>query len=158
MKTRVILFTRKASSDPESAPAIFFARWGKSLLLEIPSQLGVEDFANKLALVRHSRFDYAVGEMGRNATLLECSEPAPHTLAISDSETLQLTWEPFRQTAQALSDGTDRRFLQLAVQFLASGASLDDSVVAADYDAEFLQQLQSTLASQKETPDTAKKD
>jgi hypothetical protein len=61
---------------------------------------------------------------------------------------VSLTWENFRQTALALKNGDDRRFLQLAVQFLASGESIDDSVIAADYDAEFLQQLRSKLGGE----------
>lgn len=150
MKTRVILFTRLAPENEESAPRIVFARWGKSLELELPAQMGVEDFAQHHGLKRHSQFDHTVGEMGRRATLLEWVQPSQeNTLALSDQRVLKLEWEPFRQTALALSDGTDRRFLQLAVQFLASGGQVDDSVVAADYDAEFIQSLQKTLSEQK---------
>jgi hypothetical protein len=137
------------SADEGQPPQIVFARWGESLELELPQQMGVEDFAQKLGLKRHSKFDYAVGEMGRRATLLECvSLPPAANLALEATRSVSLTWENFRQTALALKNGDDRRFLQLAVQFLASGESIDDSVIAADYDAEFLQQLRSKLGGE----------
>jgi hypothetical protein len=149
MKTRLVLFARLPSADEGQPPQIVFARWGESLELELPQQMGVEDFAQKLGLKRHSKFDYAVGEMGRRATLLECvSLPPAANLALEATRSVSLTWENFRQTALALKNGDDRRFLQLAVQFLASGESIDDSVIAADYDAEFLQQLRSKLGGE----------
>lgn len=150
MKTRIVLFTRSASAENSAgAGKILFASWGAHLACELPESMGVEDFARKLALKRHTTFDYAVGDMGRTAALLECSDPAPERLQLGDTFNLKLTWAPFRETALALSDGGDRRILQLAVQFIASGAKLDDSVIAADYDAEFLQQLQGKLAEQE---------
>ncbi|MEN9530760.1 MAG: hypothetical protein RI932_2633 [Pseudomonadota bacterium] len=149
MKTRIILFARIPSADEGQPPQIVFARWGETLELELPQQMGVEDFAQKQSLKRHSKFDYAVGEMGRRATLLECVLTSPCVaLTLDESRILNLTWDTFRQTALALKNGEDRRFLQLAVQFLASGESIDDSVIAADYDAEFLQQLRSKLGGE----------
>jgi hypothetical protein len=114
--------------------------------------MGVEDFAQALTLKRHSKFDYAVGDRGRLATLLEWVDGSniPKQLPLGRDGSLDLVWEPFRDTVQALQDGTDRRILQLAVQFIASGADLDESVIAADYDAEFLQQLQTALKSKSE--------
>lgn len=143
MKTRIILFQRKSSDDAAAAPQILFARWGSTLLKELPSGMGVEDYAQQCHLKRHSTFDHSVGDMGRSATLLECLESQRTEL-----DGVVLVWDSFRATAQALSDGQDRRFLQLAVQFLASGGNIDDSVIAADYDAEFLRELQKTLAGQ----------
>ncbi|MBM3382619.1 MAG: hypothetical protein FJY29_09295 [Betaproteobacteria bacterium] len=146
MKTRIVLFARLPAADEGQPPQIVFARWGETLELELPQQMGVEDFALKHNLKRLSKFDYAVGEMGRRATLLEChAQPTCSTLILDAGRSLTLTWENFRQTALALKNGEDRRFLQLAVQFLASGESIDDSVIAADYDAEFLQQLRTKL-------------
>jgi len=145
MKTRLILFTRMNAEPDSTHGQILFAHWGDSLLLDLPHEMGVEDFARKFKFARHSKFDYSVGEMGRHATLLECSGTLPTEFKIDEKTTLKLKWENFRSVAGALKDGQDRRFLQLAVQFLASGAQLDDSVIAADYDAEFLQQLQSAL-------------
>ena len=154
MKTRVILFARVASGEQNTVPQFVFARWGSTLEIELPFQLGVEDFANRFKFKRHSKFDYAVGEMGKKATLIECVDPQLSSeLALDPERKLSLTWEPFRQTAQSFSDGQDRRFLQLAVQFLASGESVDDSVVAAEYDAEFIQQLQKTLTEQNASKD-----
>jgi hypothetical protein len=147
MKTRVILFMRVQSPDDESNRQILFARWSDSLFVDLPRDMGVEDFARTHNLTRHSSFDYSVGGMGREATLLECISSMFKELKVSDESVLSLEWQPFRTVALSLKDGQDRRFLQLAVQFLASGAKLDDSVVAADYDAEFIQQLQNTLAA-----------
>lgn len=154
MKTRVILFARVAASEGNPVPQFVFARWGRSLELELPFQFGVEDFANRFKFKRHSKFDSAVGEMGKRATLIECVDSQLSSeLTLEPDRTLLLTWEPFRQTAQAFGDGQDRRFLQLAVQFLASGENVDDSIIAAEYDAEFIQQLQKTLAEQSAAKD-----
>jgi hypothetical protein len=147
MKTRLILFSRVQSSEDETHRQILFARWSDSLFVELPRDMGVEDFARKFNFTRHSAFDYSVGGMGRDATLMETSGTLLKELKVSEELNLTLDWEVFRTVALALKDGQDRRFLQLAVQFLASGAQLDDSVVAADYDAEFIQQLQNTLAA-----------
>lgn len=146
MKTRLVLFARLPASNQQQSPQIVFARWGESLEIELPNQMGVEDFARESGLKRHSKFDFAVGEMGRRATLLECSALSNCiTPSITTTHALSLTWGTFRETALALADGEDRRFLQLAVQFLASGESIDDSVIAADYDADFLAHLRSKL-------------
>lgn len=155
MKTRLVLFTRLPSSEEDSPGQILFARWGETLLFEMPGTMGVEDFALKYRFKRHSTFDYSVGEMGRKATLLECTDPTLTRLQVGEQRTLKIFWENFRTAALALRDGQDRRYLQLAVQFLASGASIDDSVIAADYDAEFLQQLQDTIASKKDSQKTS---
>lgn len=155
MKTRVVLFTRQPSGESPASGQILFARWSQSLVLELPAQIGVEDFARQMNFRRHSTFDYTVGEMGKTATLLECPSPAPNWLTVDDARTLQLVWDNFRGTAMALSDGQDRRFLQLAVQFLAAGAKLDDSVIASDYDADFIKKLQNTLAEQQKQSDSS---
>lgn len=146
MKTRVLLFCRETVDSSPTGGQILFARVSETLLLDLPDQMGVEDFAQKLGLKRHSKFDWSVGEMGRKATLLECLGARASRLELDAQHSWSLTWDSFRNTAAAFKDGTDRRFLQLAVQFLASGAEVDDSVVAADYDAEFIQSLQKTLA------------
>lgn len=154
MKTRVILFSRVPSKSAVASPGIVFGRWGASLELDLPAQMGVEDFAQSLEFRRHSKFDYTVGELGRKATLIEVPESLrSSTLPLQDGRELCLEWEIFPVAARALTDGTDRRFLQLAVQFLAAGESVDDSVIAADYDAEFLQQLQNTLTNQNQSED-----
>lgn len=151
MKTRLILFSRRSSQVAGEAPRVVFARWGQTLELELPSQMGVEDFAKGLSLIRHSTFDYAAGEQGRKATLMEVPEGTVlEKLTLSDGRELSLQWDTFPATARALRDGGDRRYLQLAVQFLAAGESVDDSVIAADYDAEFIQQLQKTLADKSQ--------
>lgn len=173
MKTRLLIFTRQAPQESDSVPQILFAHWSDSLFFELPQNMGVEDFARQHKLRRHPDFDYSVGDLGRSATLLECAEPlkleilkvgAGHIASQTnqyqpsaiveqhprESQKLPLIWENFRATAAALAPGPDRRFLQLAVQFLAAGARLDESVIAADYDAEFLQTLRKTLDEKSE--------
>jgi hypothetical protein len=147
MKTRIILFSRVQSAEEQAGGQILFARWSDSLSVGLPRDTGVEDFARRLNFTRHPSFDYSVGGMGRDATLLECTGPLPEELTVADGAVLKIEWQPFRSVALALKDGQDRRFLQLAVQFIASGARLDDSVIAADYDADFIRQLQDTLAA-----------
>jgi hypothetical protein len=154
MKTRVIFFSRVPSQSPEGSPGIVFGRWGESLELELPQAMGVEEFSQNFGFKRHSKFDHTVGEMGRKATLIEVPESLKvNSVALPDSRILSLSWEIFPVAARALVEGADRRFLQLAVQFLAAGESVDDSVIAADYDAEFLQQLQKTLVEQNKNKD-----
>jgi len=149
MKTRVIFFSRVPSQSTDDSPSIVFGRWGISLELELPQNMGVEEFSQNLGFKRHSKFDHTVGEMGRTATLIEVLDSRSTTsVALPDSRTLTLSWEIFPVAARALTNGADRRFLQLAVQFLAAGESVDDSVIAADYDAEFLQKLQQALVEQ----------
>jgi hypothetical protein len=158
MKTRLLLFCRDTADSNSTGGQILFARTSDTLLVELPEQLGVEDFAQKLGLKRHSKFDWSVGEMGRKATLLESQVVGVPSLQLDAAHAWTLTWDNFRNTAVALKDGQDRRFLQLAVQFLASGAEVDDSVVAADYDAEFLQTLQKALANKDSSETTSGKD
>lgn len=149
MKTKVILFAREDHEKSKIPPRILFASWGSTLDLELPNQMGVEDFSNKIGFKRHSQFDYLVGDMGRKVTLLEWVHGTPESSLVIDTQrTLQLRWNTFRQTAEALTGGADRRFLQLAVQYLAAGERIDDSVIAADYDAEFIQSLQQALVKQ----------
>ncbi len=62
-------------------------------------------------------------------------------LGVSPAEVIS---EPFSQTARALGRGESRRSLQMAIQYL-SNDGIDDSLVAGEYDWDFLQQVKADL-------------
>lgn len=55
---------------------------------------------------------------------------------------------PFAAAARALGAGPDRRILQMAIQYLANGG-VEDSLTAAEYDWNFLQEIRRDLLKQK---------
>lgn len=58
------------------------------------------------------------------------------------------SFAPFAASVRSLAEGHDRNALQLAVQFL-SADGLDDSLVAAEYDWDFLQRVREDLEKKK---------
>jgi hypothetical protein len=55
---------------------------------------------------------------------------------------------PFALAARALGAGSDRRILQMAIQYLANGG-VEDSLTAAEYDWNFIQEIKRDLLKQK---------
>ena len=55
---------------------------------------------------------------------------------------------PFAPAARALGAGSDRRILQMAIQYLANGG-VEDSLIAAEYDWNFIQEIKRDLLKQK---------
>jgi hypothetical protein len=55
---------------------------------------------------------------------------------------------PFAPAARALGAGADRRILQMAIQYLANGG-VEDSLIAAEYDWNFIQEIKRDLLKQK---------
>lgn len=68
--------------------------------------------------------------------------------AADDDQKGSLSFQPFALAARGLVSGADRNALQLAVQFLSTDG-LDDSLVAAEYDWDFLQKVRADLEKKK---------
>jgi hypothetical protein len=161
MKTRIVIYRRR----PQTTAVEFGIEASLTFLCEIPSQ-GLDAFATSHGLRRCADFDWAVGDAGRVCALFEQTSVSerPGTGASQPSEpsqpsqpvaafTSSLLWASFPDAAKILKDGTDKRFLQLAVQYIAAGG-VEDSVLATDYDKNFLETMRSELEKQweKEPP------
>lgn len=138
MQTRLFVFCHEMVEPPK----LKFAVIGDSCLADVGDKT-LDEFAESNSLVRHPSFDWAVGDGGRVAALFESKEgQLPGVIKTKNINECQ--WMTFPEAARKLKDGTDRRFLQLAVQFISMGG-VDNSVIASDYDGEFLQTLKDKL-------------
>jgi hypothetical protein len=144
MRTRIVVFKRDGATA--SSPVLFGIQ-GASLLQSVSAQ-NLSELAALNGWTRHETFDWSVGDAGSKCALFEAplNWEAPQFAGIESSTTAPqpLAWLSFPQAARFLTEGEDRRFLQLAVQFVAQGG-IDDSVLATDYDKEFLDTLKREL-------------
>jgi hypothetical protein len=175
MKTRVLLY-----SHGKQGGVVFAVPDSKTLLTDLGNE-GLDTLSKRLGLKRHSSFDWAAGDAGAKCTLLEIPTPVQTSAHKSDSvsdsvephETLPnelswiesenskssdsntkwagIQWLSFPLAAKQLTDGTDRRYLQLSVQYISSGG-VDNNVIAADADGGFLAQMSEQLKAQKIDP------
>lgn len=153
-----------------------WARVGPRVLFAVPAsnawltELGNEplrEVARQGGFLRHEAFDWAAGDAGAKCVLLEwrgtdearAEDPPlpedvtlPAALSFGVARWDDVRWLTFPLAAKALADGTDRRFLQLAVQYVSSGGVVEDNVVAADADAGLLGQLGQALEQKAGTP------
>lgn len=162
MRTRIVAWVRLESQ-------VLFAVPSEGALLTALGNTPLHSVASAAGCVRHEAFDWAAGDAGAKCVLLEWKRanedrnteaPAetspegsfaldeavlPSVLTFGESQWLGVRWLTFPLAARALQDGADRRFLQLAVQYVSSGGVVEDNVVAADADAGFLGQLGKAL-------------
>lgn len=106
----------------------------------------LDELARRIGLRRLDGFDWAVGDAGHRCSLME----APDTSWTSPSETMatcSLRWLDFPNAARQLPGGDDRRYLLLAVQYLAAGGVIDNNVVAAELDVPLVGKIAETLNS-----------
>ena len=148
MQRRIVIFS-KINPDSES-PSIVFGVSGASLVHSFEA-LTLDGFASANALVRHEKFDFAAGDSGARCALLEfpIKKIPAQSLTLPSSFMYQsgkqeVQWLSFPQAVRTLSDGTDKRYLQLAVQYISAGG-IDESVIASDFDQAFLGELRSHL-------------
>lgn len=131
MKVRLVVFTR-----PAQGPLLFACPTSNQFLFDVGVS-SLETFAHQQGLHLHGAFGRAVGMSdGVPAALLEApSHPGVTvTLALPSSRGTGESpwpWLPFPRAVSKLRDGVDRNLLQRAVQFLAAGATVDESVAAA---------------------------
>lgn len=117
-----------------------FAVAGASFWFEHESA-NLDALAQANGLIRHGSFDWAAGDAGARCALMEW--PGADRLAAFPALRPvegQLEWEDFPRAARKLAAGEDRRYLQLAVQYLAAGG-VEDSVVAADLTLPMVQSI-----------------
>lgn len=147
---KLICFSRQGpEQERDAAPTVVFAVFGESLACDIGDET-LDDFAARNGMVRHEKFDFAAGDAGRKAALLEWvpieeSDLLPGALETKGTSH-SCAWLRFPEAVRALKIGDDRRVLQLAVQYVSAGG-VDDSVIASDYTQEFLQELSSRLGA-----------
>lgn len=93
---------------------------------------------NKDFLKRQLEFDWNVGNYGKDCMLLELV--STDAQALLQKEFCKSQYLVFFEAVKKLVSGTDRRYLQLAVQFLSQGG-LDDAVMATMIDRDLLNLL-----------------
>lgn len=145
MMTRLIIFARLPE---QSNMRCYFAIAQKGFEIECPLS-SLDAVAQTNTLMRHHSFDWSVGDAGKSCSLMECSPSSLVTLNQIDrlpahfdinGKRQSVSWQLFPQASRTLTDSDDRRYLQLAVQFIAAGTIVPDDVLAAPNDAE-LQEL-----------------
>ena len=154
MQRRVVLYSKL--NVEAGAPAVVFGishdlgKVGSSLVQNFEA-LTLDGFASANALLRHEKFDFSAGDSGARCALLEfvpkkgsIENPALPKTLIYEKGVQEVDWLSFPQAVRSLSDGTDKRYLQLAVQYISSGG-VDDSVIASDFDQAFLGEMRSHL-------------
>jgi hypothetical protein len=101
------------------------------------------EFAKQNSFTRHDKFDWHVNKSKPICFFFEkegCSENnLPVTLNLKD-KTYPVQWFLFPLAIKNLTNGTHRNLMQLAVQYVSYGM-VDESVIAADYDEDWLRGL-----------------
>jgi hypothetical protein len=143
MKTRLVAFARVGN-------VVLFAVPDSGALSVDLADATLDDVARANGFVRHGSFDWAAGDAGARCALVEfpaaaSTEALPAEVALGSNTWRNARWLSFPVAARALSDGADRRYLQLAVQYVSSGGVVEDNVIAADADAGLLGQLGKAL-------------
>lgn len=151
MKTRVLIFSRVKTA---TTSLLRFAIFDAGLLQDLSSET-LTSFAERSKLKRHETFDWNVGDGGKKCALFEFVSiettlqlpdhalPLPTHFIFSD-KSVSCRWCTFPEARPLLKEGEDRRLLQLAVQFLAAGAVIEDNVMAAPTDEELLRLMKET--------------
>jgi hypothetical protein len=137
MKTRIIIFQNTENK-------VRFAVGPSATFEQEITEPALNAYAALLKLARHPKFDEAVGDSGKKCALLELRTNT-HTPPALES----WQWLTFPEAARALSDGEDRRYLQLAVQYVAAGG-IDESVIAFDYDQKTLDAIRHEIETKKD--------
>jgi hypothetical protein len=136
MKTRIIIFRNEENK-------VRFAVGPSSTFEQEITAPALNAYAALLKLARHPKFDAAVGASGKTCALLESPTNTPNPPAMESWR-----WLTFPEAARALSDGEDRRYLRLAVQYVAAGG-IDESVIAFDYDEKTLSEIRHEIETKK---------
>lgn len=135
-------------ADERTPPVVLFAVGDDGLQFKFDPQ-SVDEFAKTNAFVRHEVFDWAVGDAGKKAVLLEWPEAIDRTLSVKmPNGDKPITWLNFKEASRKVTEGNERRYLQLAVQFIANGGKLDDSVLATSADEEILQKIKENMTNE----------
>lgn len=140
-----LLFFCKIKMSQNGA-SIFFAI-SKNGLPSLKININTAKIIEKYKLLSHSEFDLNVSKNFENYYLLECFADSlnalPKQIEEAD-EKIILEWHTFPLAVKRCSSGKDKNFLQLAVQYISHGG-IDQSVIAADFDQEFINTLKEKL-------------
>lgn len=148
MNCYIILFckTQIQSQEHPLTPIRFGlapqAPQGLGILQTSKLSFAADDFAKQYDVIRQPSFDWASSTILRQCFLFESKMPLASCMEKS------LVWQTFPQAARQLTAGREKNILQLCVQYLSTGG-VDQSVVAADYDAAFLKDLEARLLKDK---------
>lgn len=157
MHTRILVFAKPVIHD---SAVCLFGVFGESFSLNLGT-LSLNDFAERNSFTRHDSFDWTVGDGGKSCALFECHVPETNLVGVTPSlpssfqhdetgRSIAVKWMSFPNAAKITNERDDRRFLQLAVQFVASGSRIDDSVVAAPTDPDLLEIMKKHFSEEKE--------
>ncbi len=141
MKRRVIIFS-KLKNEPHDL--IFFSVAGESLILDL-KEVTLTQFAQANKLRHHDTFDWAAGDAGATCTLMESQPIVPTEEFCLQGSSEKRQWLSFPQAVRKLKDGTDKRLLQLAVQYLSAGGVDNESVLATEYNDAIVHEMISQL-------------
>ena len=154
MKTRALVYCKarsKAEGSEEAGPRIVFAVPETGALEVDLGERSLVQVAKALHATRHQSFDWAAGDAGAKCTLIEWKSGAesdlPAQVAWPEVAAWNVRWLAFPLAVRALRDGNDRRYLQLAVQYISSGG-VDENVIAADTGGGLLAQLGAALETE----------
>lgn len=107
------------------------------------AKISPDEIAKANEFVRHDKFDWHVN---KNRPLCyvfekftENENDLPQQLNLVDN-CVQVNWLTFPQAAKQILNGTHRNLLQLVVQYISYGL-IDESLIAAEYDEEWLKSL-----------------
>ncbi|KAB8027987.1 hypothetical protein [Fluviispira multicolorata] len=149
MKAKLLLFVKIKLSD--SAFKILFALQDNKIVEVSLEKNDLKNIIKKNKLIRHEKFDWHVNKNINTRYLLELTakkeDQLPSVLNFLE-EKIDVNWFVFPKAVKLLKEGVEKNFLQLAVQYISNGG-IDESVIAADYDAEFIKTLQEKLTEDK---------
>lgn len=136
MRIRVVIFRKDENK-------VLFAVGPSATFAQEITEAALHEYAALLKLERHAKFDAAVGDAGKKCALLELKASAAAPSALE-----AWRWLTFPEAARALAEGEDRRYLQLAVQYVAAGG-VDESVIAFDYDQQTIRSIRQEIEGKK---------
>lgn len=147
MEVKILFFAKIILQNGNSN--IFFAMKNNELPKLSIIKHSLLDLAKQYSLIQHSEFDAHVNKNFSVRYLLEWPTSSKELLpneVLFNAESISLSWMLFPQVVKLLSDGKEKNFLQLAVQYISNGG-IDQNVIAADYDEAFIKTLQKKLDS-----------
>jgi hypothetical protein len=147
MEVKVLFFAKILLNNGNSS--IYFALKNNELPCLSIHNNSIIDCVQKYNLKRHEEFDSLVNKNFSLRYLIEWQTQLKDSLPsdiLFNNESISLNWMLFPQAVKLLSNGKEKNFLQLAVQYISNGG-IDQNVIAADYDEAFIKVLQKKLDS-----------
>lgn len=139
-----ILFYSVYSKQDSYSKILFAIAINKGIPTFVVERNELQKFIETNSLKRKSDFDFYINKNETKKYLVEWSKiedisQLPKTIQIAN-ELHEVSWMLFPQAVKSIANGSEKNFLQLAVQYISNGG-IDESVIAADFDEAFLQKL-----------------